>query len=708
MRDCDSLILESLYLELLLEKDHRAKIEVMGVPEDVANYLHNFNNKYSLWFADKIKDMAGFQYSKAKINWINVNILTQMQGIMDWVRNVPNVNLKQYTWNQAFAAQREYHDKLQTATLEGQEDNTIIKKYNDGFYWVDLETKNDCSEKQLMGHCASTHKADTLYSLRKYTPQTQTIEAFITIAISPDDGIWYQCKGKRNSKPKEEYHPYIADILIEKKVLKYRHEYDSGHDFTNQDLAEYVKNNSDKIENVDEILEEIEDDNIGYKDFEKVLKQYEGEMDVFSLSIDADYMDGGTDFIRADGYFQTIIKYSEIDIPNIKEIINEHGGEFYSHKERENLDDFLGKFDVYPSDGGDVRIEEATERDSFYVAAYLDMSEDSYYSLNDQGVESFRSLCQYYVNNSKNFDKEEFIEKFKIFALLEAWWSNDFSEFTDKVEEEEYTNVAERTTDKNFDFSIKYKHFDNLLIEYRNYDNVMSQLATIDYLHHRDLNDEEREMYPYAQYLLDYFKYAFNEHLKISEFSVKGKNDWTITIQDTFRYENRKEYNLKKEFEDFKKIDDAYGMIKDGYYKLCNTIIIPMLDSSKQMTADDVYWKKEEYDANVEVMRKDIERSGYTTRTLYLPIYDKETNKNIADVTIGSFPSSSSSPEQFKSAAQEMESRITDSINSYLQKRYRKYPKYNKELIENFIKETFPKQLTFKDYIGVKDYMGEK
>lgn len=698
MRDSDNLLLEQIYTQLLLEKDHRQKIKTMGIPDDVANYLHNFNNKYSLWFADKIKDMNGFQWSGNKINWIEVNILNQMQGIMDWVRNVPNINLKQYKWVEAVEAQQEYHDKLEAATLEGQEDNKIIKKYNDGFYWVDLETTRDCSERELMGHCASTDRGDTLYSLRKYTPQTQTIEAFITISISPDEGIWYQCKGKRNSKPKEEYYFYIADILIDKKVLKYRHEYGSTHDFTNQDLAEYVQKHSNEIANADKILEEIEEDNIGYKDFEKVLKQYQGEMDTFSLNIDSDF-NAEDNYIRVDGYFQTTIKYSEIDIPNIKELINEHGGEFYTHNDRENLDDFLGKFDIFPSDGGDVRIEETMDGDSFYVATYLDMSEDSYFTLTDHGVGSFKTLCKYYVNNSKHFDKEEFIEKFKIFALLEGWWSNDFSEFTDKVDEEEYSNVVERTTDKNFDFTIKYKPFKNLLEEYRNYDNVMRQLATIDYLHHRDLNEEEREMYPYAQYLLDYFKYAFNEYLKAPEFSVKGKDNWTITIQDNFRYDNRKEYNLKKEFEDFKKIDDAYDRIKNGYYELCNNTIMPMLDSSKQMTADDVYWKKEEYDKNVETMRKDIQRNGYTTRTLYLPIYDKETNKNISDVAIGSFPSSSSTPEQFQSAAQEMESRITTSINLYLGNRYRKYPKYNKEFIDNFIKKIFPKQLTFKGYL---------
>jgi hypothetical protein len=699
VRDSDNLVLENLYLELLLEKDHRQKIMSFGIPEDVANYLHNFNNKYSIWFADKIKDMNGFQWSGNKINWINVNLLTKMQGIMDWVRNTPNVNLKQYSWDQAVEAQEEYHEKLQTATLEGQEDNTIIKKYDDGFYWVDLEATRDCSEQQLMGHCASTSSADTLYSLRKYTPETQMIEAFITMAISPDDGIWYQCKGKKNSRPKEEYHSYIADILINKKTFKYRHEYDSAHDFTNQDLSEYVEKHKNVITNADEILEEIEGNNISYADFEKILKEYQDEMTVFSIDIDSDYSSEES-YIRVDGYFQMFIKYNEIDIPDIRNVINEHGGEFYDN---DNLNDLMDKFDVYIQDGSQVNIDENTrDKNSFYVSAYLNMDDDNYFSLNDNGLESFRKICGYYANSSKNFKKEYFIDRFKIFALLEGWWSNEFSEFTDQIEESEYSNVVKKETDKDFDFTIEYKPFTNLLESYKNYDAVMRQIATVDYLQHRDLSEEEKELYPYAQYLFDYFKYIFHQYLKIPEFSVKGKDDWTIIIKEKFLYEDRKNYNLKKETINFKKIDDSYDIIKNTYYKLCNDIIIPMFKSSRPLTSNDVYWKKEEYDAQIEKLRNDIITQGYTVKTIYLPVYDKENNKNITDITLASFPATDKTEAEFNLATKELEANIEKNIDAGLQNRFRKYPRYNKTLIENFIKENFPKQLTFKDYLSQK------
>jgi hypothetical protein len=245
-------------------------------------------------------------------------------------------------------------------------------------------------------------------------------------------------------------------------------------------------------------------------------------------------------------------------------------------------------------------------------------------------------------------------------------------------------------------------------VDYRNYDAVTKNLGAIDYLHQRDLG-ENRDKFPYAQYLLDYFKYAFNEYLKVSEFSVKGIDnvrdgaDGVISIQETFRYENKKDYNLKKDFEDLKKIDDAYNIIKNGYYKLCIDIIIPMFESSRPMTANDVYWKKDDYDAQVEELMKDMANVGYTYKDIVIPVYDRETNEEITTVSFGNFSSYGKPTEkELEPEPEQLNAKIADSINSNFQNRYRKYPKYNKELIQNFLKEVFPKQLTFKDYLAQK------
>ena len=118
-----------IYNDILLEKDHRQKMMKFGIPEPVADYLHSVDDKYSIWFANQIKNMEGYQTSRSKVNWIQVNLQTAMQGIIDWVKNTPNVLLKNYNWEQAVEAQEDYHANIKTKTLEGEEENKILKKY---------------------------------------------------------------------------------------------------------------------------------------------------------------------------------------------------------------------------------------------------------------------------------------------------------------------------------------------------------------------------------------------------------------------------------------------------------------------------------------------------------------------------------------------------------------------------------------------------
>ena len=68
---------------LLLEKDHRKNIIKMGHSEEVADFLHNLNDKYSIWFADKINKMPEYQNSNNKLNFV-IRLRDQMQSIIDY------------------------------------------------------------------------------------------------------------------------------------------------------------------------------------------------------------------------------------------------------------------------------------------------------------------------------------------------------------------------------------------------------------------------------------------------------------------------------------------------------------------------------------------------------------------------------------------------------------------------------------------------
>jgi hypothetical protein len=532
MRDKDQILLESIYNNLLLEKDHRQKMLSFGIPQDIADYLHNFNDKYSLWFADKIKNMKGFQTSTNKINWIRTNLETNMTGIMDWVRNVPNINLKQFNWDQAVEAQTKYHENLQTNTLEGNEKNKIIKQYKDGFYWVDLESTNNCEESDAMGHCGRTGKADTLYSLRKYFKETQTIEPFITMAISPDDGVWYQCKGKKNSKPKQEYYKYIADILITKNCFIFKTEYDSTHDFTNVDFEQYVRQHSEEIPNSRDILEKISDNNVSFAQFEKILNEY--EFPIYSIFLN-DYDEGV--YINED--FGLKLNYNEFsDIPNIKSIIEENQG---SYSDAEHLINMFNRFDIYPDE---IQISTSENSESFFINCDSKTS-DNQFGFNDEGLDAFYRKCEDVFNLNKNFDREEFIKKFKLAITKEGWISDEYESLFSGIKEE-YGDKLTINYNLDNDASVTFPSFENPLIKFQKILN--HSYFALGYTRHRDLNEDEKLHYPYIQYTIDFFKYFLFNYLDIPDvFSITGdrSSDKIYAILN-LEYDEKNSYDYKK------------------------------------------------------------------------------------------------------------------------------------------------------------------
>lgn len=720
MRDKESLILENLYLGLILEKDHRDKMIKFGIPEDVADYLHNFSEKYSIWFADKIKNMGAFQASSNKINWINVNLLTQMQGILDWIRNVPNINLKSYNWDQAVEAQDEYHKNIQIKNLEGVEKNTIIKKYSDGFYWVDLESTRDCSESDAMGHCGTTNKADTLYSLRKYSPETQTIEPFITMAISPDDGIWYQCKGKRNSKPKDEYHKYIADILIEKKCFIFKFEYDSSHDFTDKDLREYVEEHAVQIPNSDEILEKISDNNISYNDFKKVLDQYSFEY--FGIDIDEDYSDES--YVRADYSFHITLNYKEFpDIPNLKAIIEENGGEFYKREDYENFQDMLSYFDIYASGDGGIRIENSTnDENSFYVYCGIE-SNDNYFAMDDNGLSSFDSECNGYSNTDKRFDREEFIEQFKKVMMREGWVQNEYIDFVLKVRkmfvENNEINVFD--LDKDLDINSTIISIPTLLFEYGRNGVMRDSFFTTNFTKHSDLSEDQKDEVPYAQYVMDFFRYFLYEYLNVSEYfdaicSSRGREAYVL-IQLNLSYEDSESYNYDRLYNDIQTLINNKNKLKETYVELEDQIIVPNLNAATRYDAENTYIKEDDI-IKITNYFKNEDVGNYADT--HLQIYSKIDNKELGYTTI--WRTDISSVKDFykydddndyqKHLNEELDynknkkiidRRLRNKVEEYL-KRYPQYqfPKYNKEISRNFLLNNLGGQMTFKDFIKRK------
>jgi hypothetical protein len=149
-----------------------------------------------------------------------------VQSIMDWVRVGLNGRLNQYqdlNFTELYNESKEWHDSLNLGQgdVNYKEENTIIKDFRDadgnGFYWADLNTNTSDEECKRMGHCGRTGSNNNLYSLRenKKLPGGKfTLNKSHLTASIGNDGILYQLKGPKNSKPQEEFHQYILPLFF--------------------------------------------------------------------------------------------------------------------------------------------------------------------------------------------------------------------------------------------------------------------------------------------------------------------------------------------------------------------------------------------------------------------------------------------------------------------------------------------------------------
>lgn len=88
------------------------------------------------------------------------------------------------------------------------EDQTVAMKFPNGWYWLDLGKRSCEIEAEEMQHCA-TAQGDTLISLRDPLHKPH-----VTMDYQFGGGVLRQIKGKNNTKPIPEYHPYIVEFIL--------------------------------------------------------------------------------------------------------------------------------------------------------------------------------------------------------------------------------------------------------------------------------------------------------------------------------------------------------------------------------------------------------------------------------------------------------------------------------------------------------------
>jgi hypothetical protein len=262
------MLLEASKKKILMDK--------LGLNGKNAEILDELAGPLSVWLANKFidyylreygkftKELSPDELKKVTIKKINdadsiYQARQNIVNIMDWVRVGLNGNLgdnKNLSIDGLLRKSKEWHDSLDfgSGDINYVENNPIILDFRDengdGFYWVDLQTNNSSEECNRMGHCGRSSYG-TLYSLREVktlNPKYRINKSHITASIG-GDGILYQMKGVKNSKPKDEYHKYVLPLFYvlggggeeeDYLIQGFGTEYASERDFKLSDLGNDV------------------------------------------------------------------------------------------------------------------------------------------------------------------------------------------------------------------------------------------------------------------------------------------------------------------------------------------------------------------------------------------------------------------------------------------------------------------------------------
>ena len=234
---------------------------------------------------NRFKNKKDFGNISEEIEYIE-SLVLKYQTIKDYAE-ATNQNFNNDDFETISEEAEQWHEELRASgkKLQVSEEQTIIKKFDDGYYWVDLNTSKCYDEGDSMGHCGNT-SADTLLSLRD-----EKGEPHVTVAYNYD-GTFKQMKGKGNKKPVKKYHPYIVELFIEPhsptpkegetneiyQIIDFESEYTPFTDFNIFDLNDKL---FDKV--ISEVDEQLIKSQTYYAKFYDIIKRIEYDSKMVNL-----------------------------------------------------------------------------------------------------------------------------------------------------------------------------------------------------------------------------------------------------------------------------------------------------------------------------------------------------------------------------------------------------------------------------------------
>jgi hypothetical protein len=355
-------LLESIKQIISEASKKKILMDKIGFNEENAELLDRLCGPLSVWMGKKMMEyQQQFSASWGDVANQGQELIDQMnsnrfirgqrikiQSVMDWIRVGLNGNVKEYQnlpFDELYSKSKEWHDSLEVGQgdINYKEENPTILDFTDengnGFYWADLNTNNSPEECERMGHCGRSSYG-SLFSLRQVIPinnKYKLNKSVLTAAIG-EDGILYQLKGVKNSKPKDEYHQYILPLFnvtdegVDGEyylIQGFGSEYASEQDFKLTDLPEEtireLYQNRPELFNTRPLQRLL--DKMGIIELEPIPTTFTLEIKPEDFE---DYLDGGWDNTytnRTTGNTRRVSIFTEIMSGDAWELWNQDGYE---------------------------------------------------------------------------------------------------------------------------------------------------------------------------------------------------------------------------------------------------------------------------------------------------------------------------------------------------------------------------------------------